>query len=129
MITVYVSIGNSDNRLGQAEWSQFYRDVTRALYGVGVVVHGQWVSEPTSAWQNACWCIEFDPAQSIVMKSGATTTVLRHMRTELARIAARYRQDAIAWAEAAATIHIGPMGPPAGPMCTAVTDTGGRADG
>lgn len=86
MITVYISIGNSDDKLTQAEWAAYYRDVNLAIRGYVGSVHGQWVSEPASAWQNACWCIEI----------GDTVGGLRN---SLADIARQYRQDSIAWAE------------------------------
>lgn len=90
---VYVSIGNSDDKLSQAEWAAFYRDVCLAIrfesdiHGKPVI-HGQWVSEPASAWQNACWCVELN------------FRLQHRLRQVLSLIAREYRQDTIAWAEA-----------------------------
>lgn len=87
---VYVSIGNSDDKLTQARWAEFYRAVNLLLRSYGHI-HGQWVSEPASAWQNACWCLEFndDP---------------RHpLKTELTALRRTFSQDSVAWAEAPET--------------------------
>lgn len=87
-LTVYISIGNSDDKLTQAEWATFYRVTNLGIRDEAEHVHGQWMSEPASAWQNACWCVEV-----------ADRNVLR-LRLTLAELAQRFRQDTIAWAEA-----------------------------
>ena len=88
MKTIYVSIGNSDDKLSQQAWSCFQIDVHAALNRATRTFHGSWHSNPGAPWQNACWCIEIadgvEPA----------------LRDELARIARNYAQDSIAWAEA-----------------------------
>lgn len=95
MITVYISIGNSDDKLTQADWASFYREACVAIRDAATTVHGQWVSEPTSAWQNACWCIEIGPAQASSLKA------------KLAEIAGFYIQDCVAWAEANTEFLVG----------------------
>lgn len=95
MITAYISIGNSDDKLTQADWSAFYREINLAIRDVASAVHGQWVSEPASAWQNACWCAvinDFDVA------------ALKH---KLSEIAGFYIQDTVAWAEATTEFLVG----------------------
>lgn len=92
MSTVYVSIGNSDDGLTQAEWAQFVVRTALLLRDYAVTVHGQWLSEPASAWQSACWCVEFD-----------TMSAVRLARAGLVSLAYRYRQDYIAWAAVAET--------------------------
>jgi hypothetical protein len=87
-ITVYISIGNSDDKLSQADWAAFYRSVNLNIRGWAWQIHGQWVSEPASAWQNACWCVE------------VLSELAVHLRGELSQLAAQYRQDSIAWAVA-----------------------------
>jgi hypothetical protein len=94
-ITVYVSTGNSDDKLSQKEWADFLFEVDHSVQGHAAEVHGQWFSSPRSPWQNACWCLEIGP------EAGAS------LRRSLARHAARFRQDSIAWAEAQ-TMFIGP---------------------
>lgn len=82
----YISIGNSDDKLTQARWAEFYRATNILLRAYGNV-HGQWVSEPASAWQNACWCLEFEDTGPFPLKK------------ELAGLAKTFDQDSIAWAE------------------------------
>lgn len=99
---VYVSIGNSDDRLEQNQWHAFCAAVDRtfdqAARYVGSTVHGRWYSLPNEQWQNACWCVEFaDDMGEIVAE----------YRAELARLAGVFRQDSIAWAEAVKTEFLG----------------------
>jgi hypothetical protein len=90
-LTVYVSIGNSDDKLSQARWAMFQMDVARALTGAGAKFHGEWHSHAGSMWQNACWCFEIVP------------TVAEKLKLQLGRLANAYDQDSIAWAEAPRT--------------------------
>lgn len=85
-VHVYVSIGNSDDKLSQREWSAFHADVRCELIGAGARFHGQWVSPSTSEWQNACWLAELNEA------------IVEELKTNLGRLARKYRQDSIAWA-------------------------------
>jgi hypothetical protein len=91
---VYISIGNSDDKLSQAEWARYYSAVAlavrRAAEAPVGAVHGQWVSEPASAWQNACWALQLP----------ADTTAIRNLRAELASLAGAFNQDSISWAVA-----------------------------
>lgn len=101
--TVYVSIGNSDDKLTQAEWADFYTEVDATLRGYSEAVHGAWTSASTSRWQNANWCIEIQPDKILKIRMpydrrDVDTESL--LRERLGQLAARYRQDSIAWAEA-----------------------------
>lgn len=106
MITVYIAIGNSDDKLTQLEWSQFLNEVDRAVTNManlqGTQVHGRWHSLATEPWQNACWCVSID--ESLVDR-------IRDFRTRLNLIRGRYRQDSIAWS-VAETEFIGADGTP-----------------
>lgn len=94
---VYVSIGNSDDKLTQEQWATFVNAVQETIdnalryAGDGSSIHGRWLSEPASKYQNACWCIEFMDALCPEIPP------LRNWLRNLARI---YNQDSIAWAEA-----------------------------
>lgn len=98
---VYISIGNSDDKLTQAEWHRYYTSVSLAIHRAAEApvgqVHGQWVSEPASAWQNACWALQL-PAADVSIE---------HLKMRLAELAAEFRQDSIAWAVAPDTEFIG----------------------
>lgn len=93
---VYVSIGNSDDKLTQVEWSQFFSEVALLLQRHANLVHGQWASEPASAWQNACWCVQVDYQMTA-----------EFIKAELVGLAEKYQQDSIAWAEVKATEFLG----------------------
>ena len=88
MSTVYVSIGNSDDKLSQEEWSRFVNQVD-SLVGIGAVqIYGRWLSRGDDRWQNACWC--FQPFSNRIDSIKRTLT----------RYAEEFKQDSIAWAEA-----------------------------
>lgn len=102
MITAYVTIGNSDDKLSQAAWSAFCDDVTYAVSSAaqhGGQVHAACFSSPTVPWQNGIWCAELDDAGA-----GA-------LRTALRRLAHRYRQDSIAWAQVDQVEFLPPLAP------------------
>lgn len=84
---VYVSIGNSDDKLTQREWHDFVFAVDAVMHSGRV--HGQWYSRADAQWQNACWCVEF---------SG--DVLIEYVKEHLRELAARFQQDSIAWADA-----------------------------
>jgi len=63
MKTVVVQIGNSDDKLKQSEWSQFFEDMARAMDS-GNQVHFSGTSRGDAPWQNACFVSEF-PEESL----------------------------------------------------------------
>lgn len=90
--TVYISIGNSDDKLTQAEWAQFCIDMAAEVISLASVTRGAWFSNPVGPWQNACWCVDF---------SGSD--VVAEAKEICAQLARKYRQDSIAWALVART--------------------------
>lgn len=89
---VTFAIGNSDGRLPQAGWSAFVADVAQLVADVTADQAGQvqfsGFSAPSAPWQNALWAVELGP----------DAARLREMlRSRLAVLAHRYRQDSIAW--------------------------------
>lgn len=97
MVTVYASVGNSDDKLSQRRWSNFITDFVTVVHHRADQVHGVWHSAPTEAFQNASVCFEIDDP-----------TAARLLRPRLAQLAAEYGQDSIAWAEVATTRFITP---------------------
>lgn len=91
MSTVYASIGNSDDKLAQAEWAEFHAEFARAVHRAAARVYGDWVSPCASPYQNACMGFEVDPA--------AVPDLQRDLRT----LATRFRQDSIAWVDGETT--------------------------
>lgn len=100
MTTVYVSIGNSDDKLSQAQWAQFVQEVDASVRHHGEV-HGAWLSPPASPWQNACWCVEYAHLD-------AWPTQVDEQKRWLSRVAQKFHQDSIAWAECPTTEFLTP---------------------
>lgn len=103
MITVYVSIGNTDGKLTHTEWAEFYALTAELLGtveagGVGLVktTLGAWHSLPATPYVNACWAIMLDQRDVEAVTRG------------LGALARRFRQDSIAWAEVDATYFVEP---------------------
>lgn len=95
---VYVTIGNSDDKLEQRQWSAYCAAVNSVVdqaesFG-SAIVHGRWYSLPNERWQNACWCLEFRCSDEVVGQYSE----------ELARLARVFRQDSVAWSEATTTL-------------------------
>lgn len=95
MLTAYISIGNSDDKLPQAEWATFHAAVDGVIRRAAHRVHGAWLSPSADPWQNACWCIEIEDAPGFLGTNW--------LRGQLANLAKAYEQDSIAWAEAPKT--------------------------
>ena len=86
---VYVSIGNSDDKLSQRRWHEFWVSVRNVVVReFAERVHGEWPSIGIGPYQNACICVEIDPADVV------------HCKASLSELAAEFGQDSIAWAEA-----------------------------
>ena len=95
MITIYVSIGNSDDKLTQDEWRSYQLEVRAFLRKHAEQVHGEWYSTPISQYQNACFCV--------VLRDGDKA---EFVKMQLAEVRERYRQDSAAWAEAPVTLFV-----------------------
>jgi hypothetical protein len=91
MITVYVSVGNSDDKLTQEQWSGFVQQVRIMLSGRARETHGEWYSLPDQPYQNACFCVVFADADVPLIKQ------------DLAKLREAWGQDSVAWAEAPVT--------------------------
>lgn len=88
-MTVYLSIGNSDDKLTQKEWAQFVTRIRADVISTASQVHGAWFSGADSMWQNACWCLEF-----------STEPEMKAARETVRAIRRQYRQESAAWAVA-----------------------------
>lgn len=91
-VNAYISIGNSDDKLSQQEWSRFI-EVTRDfltgnrgnhLGGQVWQIHGEWYSRPDHPWQNANWCVEINEEDTY------------YLYGQMAEHAKIHRQDSIA---------------------------------
>jgi len=88
-ITVYISIGNSDDKLRQKDWSAFVSQARAGLRQTASAIHGEWYSAPDAACQNACFCAEFT--------SQARVDYARELLTDTRT---SFGQDSVAWAVA-----------------------------
>jgi len=91
MITVYVSVGNSDDKLSQEQWSGFVQQVRISLSGRAHEMHGEWYSLPDQPYQNACFCVVLaDPDVPLA-------------KQDLTKLREAWGQDSVAWAEVPVT--------------------------
>lgn len=88
LATVYISIGNSDDRLPQIQWHSFWTGFRKIARGHAAYIHGEWLSIPVSPYQNACICLQITP------------DAIPDLKEALIALAAEFRQDSIAWARA-----------------------------
>lgn len=90
---VHIMIGNSDDKLTQAEWAEFVAGIDGWIGYVTDLeqgqLHGRWFAAPDVPWQSACWCVEITGGETIVDR----------LKAGLCGEAETYRQDSIAWHE------------------------------
>lgn len=87
MRTIYVSIGNSDDKLTQYRWSQYIREVRQAVLLHADKIHFFGFSGPDTWHQSAAWAAQFEHLDQE-----------QNLGDQLKEIAGRYDQDSIAWA-------------------------------
>lgn len=95
-VTVYISIGNSDDRLTRKEWATYLKVANSTITSEASERHGRWFSSPHSEFLNACWCVQVHEIR------------VPRLKARLAKLAGKYRQDSIAWAEAPLTEFLAP---------------------
>ena len=100
--TVYITLGNSDGKLKQAEWSRFVSSV-RLLSAMFGTIHGVWTSEALSEYQNAVFCVEVGNGLTESMEERRIS-----FKSLLKEMAAANNQDAITWAECPDVKFLGP---------------------
>lgn len=88
MTTLYISIGNSDNKLTQEEWADYCSELKWVAEGAISVekIYGIWYSASDSKHQNMCVALEC--SNDIVLKK------------ILSKLCKTFRQDSIAVAYA-----------------------------
>ncbi|HWC61467.1 MAG TPA: hypothetical protein VHC44_17375 [Verrucomicrobiae bacterium] len=60
MKTTVVQIGNSDNKLRQAEWARFVQRVNAIVQEHADTIHFFGGPENWAAWQKVCWVFDCD---------------------------------------------------------------------
>ncbi len=94
-LTVYASIGNSDDKLTQQRWAEFHEIFAALIRKAADRVYGDWHSLPNSPWQNACIAFEI------------TAENAGRLQAAFVDLAAEFQQESIAWA-VADTAFVGP---------------------
>lgn len=85
MKTIIISIGNSDNKLSQLEWSTFVRRIDSLVGAYQRRRHFFGGSENWQPWQNVAWWVECDEDDARILKRRLTETKVK------------FQQDSIAW--------------------------------
>lgn len=88
------SIGNSDDKLSQADWSVFIEEFRTAMRRYAEQVYGNWLSEPSDRYQNACMAIEVSPGS------------IGALKMDLGEVRKAYSQDSVAFVVAERTEFI-----------------------
>jgi hypothetical protein len=88
---VYVSVGNSDDKMTQADWAVFQSRILSEVKALASEIHGVWYSAPMTPYQNMCICAEVASDRAAELK-GFLTEAREY-----------FGQDAVAWAEAPVT--------------------------
>jgi hypothetical protein len=103
MPTFYVTIGNSDDKLSQAQWAEFAHEFVETIRIQADEIHGVWWSAPDTPWQNCCvgFAIRsdmpFEPEKLPDRDRGKTRE--RLLRESLTRLREHYGQEAVAWVQ------------------------------
>jgi hypothetical protein len=86
-MTTIIQIGNSDDKLTQAQWALFYRRVDIAVRTRARQVYFSGASHPSVEWQNAAWIFEIGEE--------ASSELYDYMKT----LCEWFNQESIAWTE------------------------------
>lgn len=99
MVTTVIQIGNSDDKLTQAQWAHFFKRVDNAVKSRASQIHFSGASHPSAEWQNAAWIFEIEETPSL------------RLYDDLKVFCEMFSQDSIAWTEGK-TIFIARPTPP-----------------
>lgn len=82
---IVVQIGNSDDKLSQKSWSDFFKEVHETVKAFAASMYFTGTSDGHAPWQNATFVFSVDEV---------FVDALKHKLTE---IRGRYSQDSVAW--------------------------------
>lgn len=89
METITLQIGNTDDKLSQAEWADFYETIDRAISQTARRLHFSGSPPSHDPRQNACWVFDLDGPEESENHT--------RLREKVAQARAQFRQDSIAW--------------------------------
>jgi hypothetical protein len=84
MTTAVIQIGNTDDKLTQREWSNYWGEVVTEIDDLAADHHFGGGSGTHQPWQNYCWVIEIEETNIPVLGN------------RLRAIREKYRQDSVA---------------------------------
>jgi len=87
LTTTVIQIGNSDDKLTQAQWAHFFKRVDNAVRSRASQIHFSGTSHPSAEWQNAAWIFEIDETPSL------------RLYDDMKVLCEMFNQDSIAWTE------------------------------
>lgn len=87
MATTVIQIGNSDDKLTQAQWAHFFKRVDNAVRSRANQIHFSGTSHPFAEWQNAAWIFEIEETPSL------------RLYDDMKVLCEMFNQDSIAWTE------------------------------
>jgi len=88
MKTITLQIGNTDDKLTQAQWASYVAEVRQEIADCGQLdIHFFGTPPNYERWQNACW----------VLAVGESS--LNSLKDSLVKIRRKWLQDSIAWTE------------------------------
>lgn len=96
LITVYITIGNSDDKLAQYEWAKFFNDMEYFFRKTAIQVFAITHSLPNSEYQNAVFCGTFRKVFYDATNIGNGRPMANYIRDRLAAEAKEFKQDSIA---------------------------------
>lgn len=85
LAAILVAIGNSDDKLTQKMWRQFFKHTLEALDAYGTI-KSVFISESVSQFQNAAYRVDFTNKKQMEI-----------CKNYLSELALRYEQDHIEW--------------------------------
>lgn len=100
MGTVYATIGNSDDKLSQAQWFRFTGEFVETIRIQADEIHGVWWSAPDTPWQNCCVGFSIkDEVPEGTTDEDRGKTRLRLLQESLTKLREFYGQEAVAWVQ------------------------------
>jgi hypothetical protein len=86
MKTITIQISNTDDRLTQAKWSEFVKEIQNSVSKYATV-HFFGTSAGEAAWQHAAWVLVCEPPG------------YEHLLADIKRIRQLFLQKSVAWTE------------------------------
>lgn len=87
MKTITIQIGNTDNKLSQQQWADFFHNADIVIRNYATEVHFFGGSENWKPWQNLCWVIT------------AADYMIEPFKKSMMILGAEFGQESVAYTE------------------------------